>query len=113
MEIAKRILTKEKIDRQFSGQLTSTPFISIKHNHVHDKSRVLFYNQTGFDNKRDKLTAMMSKLATQSNNQGRQLKPQVYQRKGWVQGRSNYYDGGRQQRRYISHRRDRFSNLLI
>ena len=28
-ETAKRILTKEKIDRQLVGQLSSTPFMSI------------------------------------------------------------------------------------
>ena len=30
VETAKRILTKEKIDRQLAGQLSSTPFMSIK-----------------------------------------------------------------------------------
>ena len=39
VETAKRILTKGKIDRQLSGQSSSTPFISIKDNH---SSRVSF-----------------------------------------------------------------------
>ena len=30
VEIAKRILTKEKIDRQLVGQTSSTPFMNIK-----------------------------------------------------------------------------------
>ena len=33
VETTKRILTKEKIDRQLSGQSSSTPFMSIKGNH--------------------------------------------------------------------------------
>ena len=30
VEMAKRILTKEKIDRQLAGQTSSTPFMSIR-----------------------------------------------------------------------------------
>ena len=33
VETAKRILTKEKIDRQLSGQSSSTPFMSIRDSH--------------------------------------------------------------------------------
>ena len=33
VEIAKRILTKEKLDRQSNGQSSSTPFISIRDGH--------------------------------------------------------------------------------
>ena len=33
VETAKRILTKDKIDRQLARQSSSTPFISIKNNH--------------------------------------------------------------------------------
>ena len=35
VETAKRILTKEKMDRQLAGQTSSTPFLSIKDNLEH------------------------------------------------------------------------------
>ena len=41
-ETAKRILTKEKIDRQLSGQSLSTPFMSIKDSH---SRKVSFYTR--------------------------------------------------------------------
>ena len=36
VEIAKRILTKEKLDRQLAGQ-SSTPFMSVRDRHCHRK----------------------------------------------------------------------------
>ena len=37
VETAKRILTKEKIDRQLAGQSSSTPFMSIKDSYNNKK----------------------------------------------------------------------------
>ena len=59
---AKRILTKEKIDRQLADQSSSTPFMSIKDNY--NNKRVIFNTQDGLEDKIDRLTVMMSKLAT-------------------------------------------------
>ena len=39
VEMAKQILTKEKIDRQLAGQSSSTPFMSIKDN---NNKKVIF-----------------------------------------------------------------------
>ena len=69
-ETAKRILTKEKIDRQFSGQSSSTPFMSIKDSHS---------RKVSFDTK---LVVMIGKLATRDSGSSRQFKPQIYQGKG-------------------------------
>ena len=33
VETAKRILTKEKLDKQLAGQLSTTPFMSIRDGH--------------------------------------------------------------------------------
>ena len=60
VETAKRILTKEKIDRQLSGQSSSTPFMSIKDNH---NRRVTFDTGDELGDKIDKLTVMIGKLA--------------------------------------------------
>ena len=50
METAKRILTKEKIDRQLGGQISSTLFISIRDNH---NKRVTFDTQDRLEEKID------------------------------------------------------------
>ena len=42
VEAAKRILMKEKIDRQLAGQTSSTPFMSIRDNF---NKRVTFYDR--------------------------------------------------------------------
>ena len=62
METAKRIFTKEKIDKQLAGQSTSTSFMSIQDSVCNNKKTALFDGQNILDSKIDKLTAMMSKL---------------------------------------------------
>ena len=79
VETAKRLLTKEKTDRQLSGQLLSTPFISIKDNH---NRRVSFDAQEKLGDKIDKLMVMIGKLAATDSRSDRQFKPQIYQGKG-------------------------------
>ena len=62
VEIAKRILTKEKLDRQLTGQSSSTPFMSIRDGH---HRRVSFHTKEELGNKIDKLALMIGKLAMQ------------------------------------------------
>ena len=64
VETAKRILTKEKIDRQLVGQSSSTPFMSIKDSY---NKKVTFDTQDGLEEKIDWLTVMMSKLTTNND----------------------------------------------
>ena len=78
VETAKRILTKEKLDRQLAGQSSSTPFINIKDGNLSKKDT--FNTQDSLDDKIDRLTSMMSKLTTQEDNQNKQFKPKIYQR---------------------------------
>ena len=89
VETAKRILTKEKIDRQLAGQSSLTPCMNIKDGY-HSK-KVTFDMYDRLDDKIDQLTLMMSKLKAQGNHQNRQFKPQIYQSKQRGQLR-NYYD---------------------
>ena len=56
VEIVKRILTKEKIDRQLAGQTSSAPFLNIKE--VNSK-KVTFDMMDSREQKIDKLTVMM------------------------------------------------------
>ena len=62
VETAKRILMKEKIDRQLVGQTSSTPFLSIRDN---CSKRVTFDTTDNIEHKIDKLMLMMGKLVTE------------------------------------------------
>ena len=74
VETAKRVLTKEKIDRQLAAQKSLTPFMSIRDNL---NKRVNFNTTDGIEQKLDKLTAMMGKLVTEDEGQSKQFKPWV------------------------------------
>ena len=56
VETAKRILTKEKIDRQSAGQSSSTPFMNIRDSYY---TKVTFDTRDGLEDKIDKLTVML------------------------------------------------------
>ena len=62
VETTKSVLTKEKIDRQLVGQISSTPFMNIRDSL---NKRVMFNTTDSIEQKLDKLTAMMSKLVTE------------------------------------------------
>ena len=68
VEMAKRILTKEKIDRQLAGQTSLTEFMSIKEGF--DK-KVTFDIMNSIEQKIDKLTVMMGRLVTEDKGQNR------------------------------------------
>ena len=89
VETAKRILTKEKIDRQLAGQSLSTPFMHIKNSY--NNKKVTFDTQDGLEDKIDRLTVMVSKLAPNNGGTNKQFNPQIYQRKRRGLTR-NFYD---------------------
>ena len=74
VETAKRILTKEKLDRQLARQSSSTPFMCIRDGH---NRKVSFDTKEELGDKIDKLVGMIGKLATKGSRTGRQLKPQI------------------------------------
>ena len=65
VETVKRILTKEKIDRQLAGQSSYTPFMSVNDSY---NKRVSFNTQDGLEDKIDKLIAMMGKLVAREHS---------------------------------------------
>ena len=65
VETEKRILTKEKIDRQLAAHSLSTPFMSMKDSSTSNK-KVTFDTQNGLKEKIDRLTMMMNRLTTRS-----------------------------------------------
>ena len=60
VDTAKRILTKEKLDKQLTGQTSTSPFMSIREGM--DK-RVSFNARDELGDKIDKLTIVMSKTS--------------------------------------------------
>ena len=72
VETAKRILTKEKIDRKLAGQTSSTPFMSVRDGH---NKRVTFDATDDIEQKIDKLMTLMGKLATEDEGQSKPFKP--------------------------------------
>ena len=89
IETAKRILTKEKIDRQLAGQSSSTPFMSIKDSY--NNKKVTFNTQDRLEDTIDRLMVMMNKLAANNKGTNKQFKPKIYQSKRRCQTR-NFYD---------------------
>ena len=62
VDTAKRMLTKEKIDKQLVGQTSSTPFMSMRDS---QSKRFLFNTPDDLEQKIDRLTVMMHKLVTE------------------------------------------------
>ena len=60
VETAKRILTKEKLDKQLTGQTSAIPFMNIRDG---TERKVSFNATDELGDKIDKLTVMMSRLA--------------------------------------------------
>ena len=73
VDTAKRILIKEKLDKQLTGQTSTSPFMSIREG---TDKRVSFHTRDKLGDKIDKLTVVMSKLAATDNHERRPFKPQ-------------------------------------
>ena len=75
VDTAKRILTKEKLDTQLTGQTSTSPFMSLKDG---TERRVSFNTRDELGDKIDKLTVVMSRLAAKDTHEKRPFKPQIY-----------------------------------
>ena len=80
----KRILTKEKLDKQLTGQTSTSPFMSIREG---VNRKVSFDTKDNLESKIDKLTVMLGTLAAKDNNEKKSFKPQIYQCRGRGQNR--------------------------
>ena len=69
VEIDKRILTNEKLDRQLTGQTSSIPYMSIRD--VYNR-KVSFDTRNELSDKIDKLVVMIGKLGTRDSGTNRQ-----------------------------------------
>ena len=79
VETAKRILTKEKLAKQLTGQASTSPFMSIKEG---VNRKVSFDTRDELGDKIDKLAVMIGRLAARGNNDTRPFKPQICQNRG-------------------------------
>ena len=79
VETGKRILTKEKLDKQLTGQASTSPFMSIREG---SNRKVSFDTRDELGNKIDKLTVLLGRLAAKDNCDKRSFKPQIYQGRG-------------------------------
>ena len=72
VETAKRILTKEKLDKQLTGEASSSPFMSIREA---ASRKVSFDTGDELGDKIEKLMVMIVRLAARDNNDTRPLNP--------------------------------------
>ena len=79
VDTAKRILTEEKLDKQLTGQTSTSPFMSIREG---TDKRVSFNAKDKLGDKIDKLTVVMSKLVAKDSHERRSFKPQIYNSRG-------------------------------
>ena len=100
VETAKRILTKEKLDKQLTGQAFTSPFMSIREG---ASRRVSFDTRYKLGDKIDKLIVMLGRLAAKDSNEKRPFKPQIYQNRGRGQNRG-YSQRNYQNRNRLSDR---------
>ena len=79
VETVKRILTKEKLDKQLTGQTSASPFLNIRQG---TERKVSFNARDELGDKIDKLTAVMSRLAARDTSKKRPFKPQIHKSRG-------------------------------
>ena len=100
VETAKRILMKEKLDKQLAGQASTSPFMSIREG---TSRKVSFDTRDELGDKIDKLMVMLGSLAAKDCSKRRPFKPQIYQNRGRGQNRG-YSQGNYQNRNRLSNR---------
>ena len=109
VETAKRILTKEKLDKQLTGQTSASPFMSIREG---TNRKVSFDTRDEIGDKIYTLTVMLGNLAAKDNNEKRPFKTQIYQSRGRGQNRGysqrNYQNRNRLNDRSSSRDRGQF-----
>ena len=95
VDAAKRVLTKEKLDEQLSGQAgASTPFTKVG-DISHPDKKVSFNAQDPIREQLESLTSMVYNMSIQMEENSKPFKPQIYQKRGQGQNRQNFSDKDR------------------
>ena len=110
VETTKRFLTKEKIDRQMTGQ-SPTPFMKLndkksKKAVSYDARDVLERNSKNME----RMTVLMDKMYIKLDQKDLHYKPQIYQKRGSNQNKQNIRQNNNNWRRNRSFRRERNYN---
>ena len=103
VDTAKRILTKEKLVKQLTGQTSASLFMNVRDG---AERKVSFNTRDELGDKIDKLTIVMNRLAAKDSHEKRPFKPQIY--KSRDQNRS--YNQGSYQNRPDSRNRGQFTS---
>ena len=105
VDTVKRILTKEKLDKQLTGQTSTSPFMNIRDG---TEMKVSFNTRDELGDKIDKLTVVMSRLAAKDIHEKRPYKSQIYksrcQNRSYNQGSYQNRPDSRNRRQYTSSR---------
>ena len=82
VDAAKRVLAKEEIDRQLSGQSdATTPFMKVGDAHHSDNKSVLFNTQDLIREQVDSLTSMVYNMSIQKEENNRPFKSQIHEKR--------------------------------
>ena len=82
MDAAKRVLSKEKLDKHLSGQTSnSTPFMNMEDTGYLGK-KMMIKPQDSIEERLENLTSMMDKMSIQQEEGKKPFKPQVYPKRG-------------------------------
>ena len=103
VDTAKRILTKKKLDKQLTGETSTSPFMNVRDG---TERKVLFNTRDELGDKIDKLTVVMSRLAAKDSHEKRPFKPQIYKSRG----NNRSYNQGSYQNRPDSRIRGQYTN---
>ena len=86
----KRVLTKEKLDKQLSGQaVASTPFMKVG-NASSSGKKISFNMQESIKKQLESLTSIVCNMSIQKEEGKKPFKPQVYPKRGRGQSRYNF-----------------------
>ena len=101
------MLTKEKFAKQLSGQSgTATPFMKVG-DIPHSRKKVSFNAHNPIIEQLESLTSMVYNMSKMKEENNRQFKPQICQKRGRGKSRQNFGNRGRNR----SFRRDRKTKL--
>ena len=82
VDTPERVLTKEKIDKQLSGQSgATTPFMKVG-DIPHSSKKVSFNAQDPIREQLENLMSMLYNMSIQKEENNRPFKPQIYPRRG-------------------------------
>ena len=105
VDATKRVLTKEKLDKQLSRQAgTATPFMKVG-DISHSGKKVSFIEQDPIREQLESLTSMMCNMSMQKEENTKPFKPQVHQKRGRGQNRQNF--GNRDRSRWFNSDKDK------